>query len=220
MPTVAFDVIGTLLSLEPVRARLTSAGAPSHALDIWFAESLRDYFALSHAGDYAPLREVLSAALPRTLEVLGAGVDEGERHGIVAALGELEPVAGAADACAALADAGYRLITLTNGSEDSTRALLEGGGLDGWFEATLSCDAIRVSKPHARVYEMARRAATGELWLVAAHAWDVAGAARAGLRTAWVAGKEGRYLSVYPRPDISAPDLVGAARAIIDAAPS
>jgi 2-haloacid dehalogenase len=59
---------------------------------------------------------------------------------------------------------------------------------------------------------MARREAEGETWMVAAHAWDIAGASRAGLRTAFITQLEGGYLDVYPQPDVTAgslPDAVG-----------
>ncbi|HYV02062.1 MAG TPA: hypothetical protein VEM93_06960 [Actinomycetota bacterium] len=42
MPTVAFDVIGTLFTLERPRRRLADRGAPEHSLDLWFAQTLRD----------------------------------------------------------------------------------------------------------------------------------------------------------------------------------
>lgn len=86
----------------------------------------------------------------------------------------------------ALSEAGWRVITLTNGREEFTRGLLEGAGFGNRFVASLSCDAIRKTKPHPDVYDMAKREATGEVWLVAGHAWDVAGASAAGLRTAWI----------------------------------
>jgi 2-haloacid dehalogenase len=65
--TVSFDIIGTCFSLDLPRTRLVELGAPAHALQLWFAQTLRDAFALSHAGGYRPLKEVLEAELPRTL---------------------------------------------------------------------------------------------------------------------------------------------------------
>jgi 2-haloacid dehalogenase len=51
--------------------------------------------------------------------------------------------------------------------------------------------------------------------MVAAHAWDVAGALRAGLRGAWIASKEKTYLDVYPSPEVCAGDIAEAARALV-----
>ena len=52
-------------------------------------------------------------------------------------------------------------------------------------------------------------------WFVAAHWWDIAGAAGAGLRTAWVSRDDRAYPGAVPQPELRAPDLLAAARAII-----
>jgi 2-haloacid dehalogenase len=218
--TVAFDVIGTLFPLERSRNGLIALGAPGHALEMWFAEALRDFFALSHAGGYAPLRAVLAASLPRTLVALEVEHDDAAIERVMATLKQLDPAEGARSSIKALAEAEFSILALTNGSEEITRALLDEARLYGHFDAVLSCDEIRVSKPHPSVYQMARQLEPGELWMVAAHGWDIAGAARAGLRTAWISGKERIYPATFPSPDIRAPDLESAARSIIDHASS
>ena len=70
--TVVFDVLGTLFSLERLRPPLRALGAPDAALELWFAQSLRDYFACSHAGGYVPIAQVLEASLARSLAPFGA----------------------------------------------------------------------------------------------------------------------------------------------------
>ena len=50
---------------------------------------------------------------------------------------------------------------------------------------------------------------------MAVHAWDIAGAALAGLKTAFVA--QTAYLAVYPKPTIKADSLVEAANQIVTA---
>jgi 2-haloacid dehalogenase len=214
-PMAAFDVIGTLFSLDTLRPLLERVGAPPHALELWFAETLRDYFALSHSGSYAPLSEVLAAALPRALGSLGVSADSARCREIMDGLSRLEPAVGAADGCRLLTDLGWRLLALTNGSRELTESLLARNGLERYFSEVISCDSLRVSKPHAHVYAAARERCPGELWMIAAHAWDVAGALRAGLRGAWVASKEKTYLDVYPPPDVRAGDLAEAARALV-----
>jgi 2-haloacid dehalogenase len=187
-------------------------GAPERALDVWFASALRDYFALSHAGDYAPLAEVLEKSLPRTLAELGAEpVDAGS---ILGAFRSLDAAPGAAEAVEHLASADTKIVALTNGSESLTRGLVEGAGLAAHFSVYLSCDSIRVSKPHPRVYEMAKGVAEGKLWLVAAHAWDIAGARRARLSAAWISSKERQYPDYFPAPSVIAENLADAARRI------
>lgn len=219
-PTAAFDMLGTFFSLDAPRRRLVELGAPPHAMDLWFAQAGRDALALFQAGGYVPLREVLVATLPRTLARFGLEA-EGEAVGeataaVLAALDELEPAPDASEACAVLTERGWRLVALTNGSEGWTRALLRRAGLLERFGSVLSADRVRKPKPHPDVYALARSEATGELWLVAAHAFDVLGAARAGLKTAWVAAGERSYPAVFPSPDLVAPTLLDAARAMTE----
>jgi hypothetical protein len=60
---VAFDVIETLMPLEPLRERFTAARLPAQRLELWFTRTLRDGIALAAAGDYAPFGEVAAQAL-------------------------------------------------------------------------------------------------------------------------------------------------------------
>jgi len=60
---VAFDMIDTLMSLEPLRERLTQADQPPHLLEAWYTRTLRDGMALSATGDYATFTDVAESAL-------------------------------------------------------------------------------------------------------------------------------------------------------------
>ncbi len=115
-----------------------------------------------------------------------------------------------------LADGRWQLLALTMGAAEATRGLLERAGVADLFEGLLSCDSISVTKPNRAAYELALERFAGETWMVAAHAWDIAGAARAGLRTAFITSVEGSYLEVYPKPDLRAKSLLEAARAMIE----
>ena len=59
-------------------------------------------------------------------------------------------------------------------------------------------------KPAARAYHYAAQCcavAPSELVLVAVHPWDIDGAARAGLHTAWINRDNTRYPSFFASPD-------------------
>lgn len=201
--TAAFNVIGTLFSLDPVRDEFRAAGTSDATFEGWFAASLRDYFAISHSGGYVPMRAVLEDHL-----------DEKLRPAVMAAMSRLEPAPGALEACELLDDAGWRLLTLTNSSEEMTTSLLDAAGLADRFHAVLSCDSIRKSKPHADVYALAKQAAVGPLWMIASHPWDLGGAAAAGLRTAWVQREGATWPSYLGTPDLKAGEIGELARSI------
>jgi 2-haloacid dehalogenase len=54
---LVLDVNETLSDLEPMRERFEQVGLPGHALDAWFAATLRDGFALTAAGTYPAFRD-------------------------------------------------------------------------------------------------------------------------------------------------------------------
>ena len=210
---VVFDVIGTLFSTERAAESFEISGMPADAFEPALAEALRDAFAMSLAGGYAPFAQVLEASLRRIAE--RHGLPAADPAPVIDAMQRLDPVEGAVDAVTRLNESGVRLVTLTNSSVGSTRALLGRAGIVERFDALLSCDEIEVFKPHPRTYELARRYAVGEIWMVASHAWDIQGAGRMGFKTAWVAGLERRYLDAYPDPDVRAEDLRSAAKEIL-----
>lgn len=206
-----FDVVGTLFSLDVPRQHLQAAGAPEECFDLWFAQGLRDYFSRSLADSYTPLKDVLDATLPRALLLHGVELSEQDRQGVMNSLMKLRPAEGASAACRNFSDKGWQLVAVTNGSRSMAEQLFESADLTRYFSSIISCDEIGVSKPHRRVYDTVGQQYVGQKWLVAAHAWDVAGAKDAGWRTTWVASIERLYPQSFPEPDFRAKDLQQAA---------
>jgi 2-haloacid dehalogenase len=109
-----------------------------------------------------------------------------------------------------LRDAGARLAVLTNGTLQSARTQLEFAGLSELFHQVLSADEVQRMKPAPEPYRMAaeRFACQPEdLFMVAAHPWDLAGASAVGLGTAFLARPRQALSPSGPRPDFVASDL-------------
>lgn len=214
---VAFDIIGTVFPLEPLRPIVVSLGLPPAALEGWFATGLRDAFALSAAGDFAPLPKVLGGALDQVLAGQGLRANPRGKAALLDGMKRLTPRPDAQDAFRIVAGAGMRIIALSNGARAATQGLLQRGGLDGLVAQVASVEDIGVYKPHPEVYAQAVRMAgtrAGRVALVAVHPWDINGAKAAGLTTAFVSA-EGPYSPVMRRPDVAVPTLVAAARALV-----
>jgi 2-haloacid dehalogenase len=64
---VVFDVLGTLFSLDALRAKLTDACAPPATLEAWFERTQHGALTLTTVGEFRPFREVARAALQTTL---------------------------------------------------------------------------------------------------------------------------------------------------------
>lgn len=60
---MTFDVVETLMTLEPRAARFERAGLPASALGAWFMRLLLLGMELSAAGDYVPFPQVAAEVL-------------------------------------------------------------------------------------------------------------------------------------------------------------
>ena len=158
------------------------------------------------------------AALEMTAEQAGVELGDGDREAVAAQMRRLPAHPEVAGALRRLRDAGLRLAALTNSTEQVARAQLEHAGLIGSFDLVLSADTVHRLKPAPEPYRMAAErlgVAVGEVRLVAAHAWDVAGALGAGCAAAFVA-RPGKVLDpLAGRPGIVGADLGEVADAIL-----
>jgi 2-haloacid dehalogenase len=203
---VAFDVIGTLFSLDPLRGVLDAAGVPGDALEALFAETLRDAFALAATGTFQPLQVVLGANLDALFHRHGIMLGALHRKAALAAMQELPPYPDAAEALVALSSANIPVVALSNGGAAATEALLRRAGLREAVKLVVSVDEVKLAKPRCEVYlHAASRAGIepGRMALVAAHPWDVHGAKAAGLVAGFVARGQ-----AFP-PTMMAPDVQG-----------
>ena len=212
--TVVFDVVETLISLEPLRPRFVEIGLAGSTLERWFDRMLRDGMALTLAGDYEPFPAVAASAL----RVIGAGAlsDDDVTH-VLDGLATLPAQPDAEQAMQVLAEAGVAIVCLTNGARESTEAFLGRSGLDRFVDQVISVAEVRMWKPPRAVYEHAlsrigRPAA--DVALVAVHAFDCHGAHAAGLTTGWAGRLERHYAEIFTRPDVLGDDLVDVARAL------
>jgi len=214
---VAFDIIETVFSLENLRRRLEAAGLPGQALEVWFGQMLRDAFALEVTAVYKPFREVAAATLTNVLVRAGISPESAKIDRVLAGFSELSPHPDAGRAFQRLHDAEIRIVALTNGSPRITETLLQRAGLDQFVERMISIEEVGHWKPHRDVYLHAAKCVDVEpqqLALVAAHAWDIHGAGRAGLTTAFVA-RGGRYPETMMAPHVMAETLDEVAKRLV-----
>jgi 2-haloacid dehalogenase len=204
---VAFDVIDTLMSLEPLRERLTEIGQPPHLLEAWYTRTLRDGMALSATGDFAPFADVAQAAL-RGLTSYTISDEQVQR--VMAGFSELPAYPDALPAITSLTDAGLRVACLTNWSSYLTSSFVDRAGLRPLIDRVISVGEVYRWKPSKMVYLYAAEvldAPPSRMALVAAHDWDCHGAKRAGLITGWVSRKSGGFGAQFEPPDVTGEDL-------------
>jgi 2-haloacid dehalogenase len=173
---------------------------------------------LTLADAYRPFGEVALAALQMIAEAEGVELSDAEARRIAGGIRGLPPHPEVPGALALLKDAGFRLVTLTNSPMAVVDAQMAGAGLQPHFEHNFSVDTVRRFKPSPEPYRMVAESlgvGPGDLWMIAAHAWDVGGAAQVGYRTAFVARLGKAPYPLFPPPDVIGNNLREAAEAII-----
>lgn len=207
LSVIVFDVNETLSDMSPLGERFREVGAPAELAKLWFAALLRDGFALTASGGNESFAMIGADALRRLLT--GAELDRPLDAAVNHVMGGLTGLAVHPDVptgIEALSAGGFRLVTLSNGSAEIAEKLLSTTGLLDEFEALLSVEDAPAWKPARAAYDYAAAATGAEtagMLLVAVHPWDIHGAARAGLRTAWLNRTGDSYPLYFDAPEFT-----------------
>ena len=215
-----FDVNETLLDLGALDPHFERAFGNASVRRAWFMQVLQSALVATVTGAYSDFGTIGGAALEMVAEREGVDLSGEEKQKILGGMRELPPHPEVAESLDRLREAGLRLATLTNSTKQVAEAQMENSGIGDYFEQILSADDVKRLKPAPEPY----RIAAGSLGvglegirLVAAHAWDVAGAMRAGCAAAFVA-RPGMVLDpLVERPDVIGVDLREVAESILEA---
>ncbi len=212
---IIFDVNETLSDMAPIGEVWGQAGVPKHLAKLWFAEVLRDGFALAATQQSETFANLAREVAHRHLKAAGATDVDASTNRILEGFLNLDVHPDVVEGIHALSALGIRLVTLSNGAASVADSLLTRAGLRAHFEAVLSVEAARRWKPAAQPYEYALDTcgtSAGQAMLVAVHPWDINGAAAAGMRTAYIARAEEPYPRYFAPPEITARTLTDLAR--------
>ena len=214
---LVFDVNETLLdvgALGPQFERLF--GTPAVGQE-WFSNVVLYSQVAALAGPYAEFGTIARGALDMTAAARGVTLTDDDRTGILRGLVSLPAHPDVSEGLRTLQQSGFRLVTLTNSAPAAVKQQLTSAGIAGFFEQNYSVDRVKTFKPAAQVYQLVATelgVAAADLRLVAAHAWDVIGAMRAGCAAAFIARPGKALFPLADRPDIVGSDLREVARLI------
>ncbi|MFC7337341.1 haloacid dehalogenase type II [Haloferula chungangensis] len=212
-PKVIFlDVNETLLDLAPLKKSVGKAlDGKEELLPLWFSTMLHYSLVETLSGTYHHFSEIGVAALMMVAESKGIELEREEaEEAIVPVLRSLPAHADVKEGLKSLKDQGFTLVSLTNSSNEGVKAQFENAGLIDLVDQRLTVEDTKKFKPHQEVYRWAMDKLgvdAGEAMMVAAHAWDIAGADAAGMRTVFVKRPGKVAYPLAKSPDHTVQDL-------------
>lgn len=184
-----FDVNETLLDLAALDDFFAGLTGTPAARREWFGLMLHSALTLTAARQYRTFGEIGAACLLPVVAAHGGSATPDHQRELAERMRRLPPHPDAADALRRLRAAGFGVVTLTNSTAGVAEAQVRNAGLRDLLDAVFSADEAGMLKPAPEPYRhvLARMGTSPEeTVMVAAHDWDIAGAAAAGLRTAFI----------------------------------
>lgn len=211
---IVFDLNGTLLDSRAVKPELRSIFGRKLNTEEFFIRILQYSMAFSLAGKYASFSDIAVAVLGMEADARKIKLTEASSERMKAALRSLPPFREVPCSLRKLRKTGFRLAVLTNSAYEDALVQLTNAKLSGYFEHVLSVAAVRRFKPSPETYEFAARelgVQPHEMLMVAAHPWDLMGAAMAGCRTAFIHRPGKALFPGVPKPTYVAADVAALA---------
>ena len=207
---IAFDVNETLLDPSALDSHFQSIFGDPGIRREWFEQVLKLAFVSTIVGSYSDFGAIGRAALLVVEERHRKFLVEEQRLDILQTMRKLPAHPDVKEGFQRLRAGGWRLVALTNSTLETAEVQLKNADLRDDLERVFSADSVRRLKPAPEPYQMAARELgikASALLFVAAHSWDIAGAAKAGCKTAFLA-RPGQVLDqLTPKPIFSATNL-------------
>src|ERR687889_28938 len=219
MARVCVFVNETLLDLGALDPHFERIFGDASTRQAWFGQFLALWLTEMVTGEYKDFGTIGGGALEMVAERQGVDLSDEDKQQILGGMQELPPHPEVEESLSRLRDADIRLAALTNSTQQVADEQINNSGLRDYFEQGLSADAVQRLKPPLEPYRMAAESLgveVGQVRLVAAHAWDVVGAMRAGCAAAFVARPRMVLNPLAAPPDVVGTDLREVAAQILE----
>lgn len=201
-----FDVNETLLDLSPLKESINKTLGKEYAADIWFAELLQYSLVESVSDSYHNFSQIAQEVLRMNALKYDLELSEEELQETLKPITSLEAYPDVMPGLKRLKNSGFKLIAYSNGKPDVLQKQLEFAEIDHFFDHIVSVENVKKYKPHLDSYKYivdASEVNKSDCMMVAAHGWDITGAGRAGMQTAFV-----RRPGKFPFQLAKEPDLL------------
>jgi 2-haloacid dehalogenase len=186
-----FDAYGTLFDVYSVTALCEQLfpGKGTALAQLWRVKQLQYSMMRSLMGRHRDFWRLTEDGLVYACKALGLALSAEARDRLLQAYLQLAAFVDVRPGLQALRERGLRLAVLSNGEPKMLEAAAHSAGILDLLDQLISVEDVKVFKPSPRVYALAPErlgVSSAELGFVSSNAWDVAGAASAGLRALWI----------------------------------
>jgi 2-haloacid dehalogenase len=216
----AFDLNETVLDLSALDGVFSNYFGSPLVRQEWFQEVLKLAFATTIIGTYYNFTQIGEAALKVIEHRYARHLDRSEQDEILQGMRSLPAYADVPNALHRLKREKHTVVALTNGTGEVAEMQLRNAKIWEHFDHIFTADAVQRLKPAPEPYRFVARTLNcdlADIVLVAAHAWDCAGAIGAGCEAAFVA-RPGHYLNpLVPEVRYRVSNLTELADAVVGA---
>lgn len=209
--TVLFDMNETLLNLSLLKEKFAQHFDGDFAMAYWFKTVLHSSTVLGGLNEYEDFSKLTEAALESLFMESGKELTEDIKNDILDAFQELPAYDDVEEALKLLKDHELTIIAVTNSSVAMVEKQLTNAGIINQVNHYYSVDAVKRYKPYKEIYNYLlneQALVAQETVMVATHDWDLFGAKKSGLKTAYIKRKNTQFNPYYPDPDFSNDNLV------------
>ncbi|WP_034551907.1 haloacid dehalogenase type II [Carnobacterium funditum] len=209
--TVLFDMNETLLDLSVLKEKFGKHFEDKYVLNYWFAKLLHSSTVIGGMDEYTDFGKLSEAALESVFLESGKELTDEIKTDILGSFRNLPAYDDVPAALKLLRDNDIKVISVTNSSYKMVKEQLIHSGLIDLFDSYYSVESVQKYKPFKDIYHYVMNEENihaDETVMVATHDWDLFGAKKVGLVTAYIKRKEDQYNPYYLKPDMSNRNLV------------
>jgi 2-haloacid dehalogenase len=217
---VFFDMNETLLNLSLLKKQFDKHFDDKYILKYWFTKLLHSSTIMGIMGDYRNFGELAGVALENLFFENNKSLSSEVKAEILGEFRKLPAYEDVRPALRVLRNNGIRVIAVSNSSLGMIKEQLTNAGIIDLFDSYYSADNVENYKPFKDIYLSAAQQEglqTDNIVMVATHDWDLYGAKKAGLTTAYIKRKQEIYHPYYLQPDFNALNLLDLIQQIIKA---
>ncbi|WP_461206798.1 haloacid dehalogenase type II [Clostridium sp. DL1XJH146] len=208
---VFFDMNETLLNLSLLKKNFKKSFHDEYVLQYWFTKLLHTSTIMGSMDKYKNFGQLAEVVLDSVFLEGGKELTDSTREEILGSFRNLAAYEDVPEALKILRQNNIRVIAVSNSSLEMMKEQLTNAGIIELFDTYYSVDAVQKYKPFSDIYKFVadeENLEVNNIVMVASHDWDLFGAKKVGLKTAYIKRKEVIFNPYFKHPDVAEGNMV------------